>query len=352
MPTFPANHPEAIFTSGPRGFMAAARAFSEVRLVNGSTGDPSLYLDYPGNDNAFLFDAGDNGRIDLERLGDLEAVFLSHHHIDHFVGFDRIIRANIDHDKTLHVFGPEGTIQKVYDRIKSYEFQFFPFQKICLKVHDVLDGAIREADLECTKKFPKPEVRERPWAGRVIYENADLHIEAVHVDHTVTCLAYALAEKHGYHPDPVKLSSGLLRPGQWVYETLRLLREGAPRETVLEIQGGKFTLASLAESYFAESQGARIAFVTDTMWTDELKPKLVALAKNSWRLYCDCYYAAAQLKSAQTHHHMTAPQAGELAKLAKVEQLVLIHFAPRYAGRYDQLINEARAVFPRVSAEL
>ena len=332
--------------------MAAARAFSEVRLINGSTGDPTLYVDYPGSDNAFLFDAGDNGRIDLERLGDLEAVFLSHHHIDHFVGFDRIIRANMDRDKTLHVFGPDGTIRKVYDRIKSYEFQFFPFQKIAVKVHDLLDGKIREALLECTRKFPPPVVTEREWIGRVIYENADLTIEAVHVDHTVKCLAYALAEKHGYHPDPVKLASGLLRPGQWVYESLRMLREGLPRTTELDIQGGKFTLGKLAELYFAESLGARVAFVTDTMWTDEVKSRLVPLAKGAWRLYCDCYYAAAQLKSAQTHHHMIAPQAGELAKLAKVEQLVLIHFAPRYAGKYDQLIAEARAVFPRVSAEM
>ena len=33
-----------------------ARAFSAVRLVNGSTGDPLLYLDYPGSNDAILFD--------------------------------------------------------------------------------------------------------------------------------------------------------------------------------------------------------------------------------------------------------------------------------------------------------
>jgi len=35
-----------------------ARAFSEVRLVNGSTGDPALFIDYPGTGDALLFDAG------------------------------------------------------------------------------------------------------------------------------------------------------------------------------------------------------------------------------------------------------------------------------------------------------
>src|SRR5262245_28795218 len=105
--------------------MPQSRLASDIRLVNGSTGDPSLYIDYPGRDNALLFDAGENAALDAERLGDLEAVFITHHHVDHFIGFDRIVRANIDRDKTLHVYGPEGTIRKVYDRIKSYEYPFF-----------------------------------------------------------------------------------------------------------------------------------------------------------------------------------------------------------------------------------
>jgi ribonuclease Z len=49
---------------------------------------------------------------------------------------------------------------------------------------------------------------------------------------------------------------------------------------------------------------------------------------------------------------MMAHQSAELAKLAKVEQLILIHFSTRYAGRYETLLDEARAVFPRVTAEI
>src|SRR5919108_5747956 len=109
--------------------MPAARTFSELRLVNGSTGDPVLFIDYPGKDDAFLFDAGEIGGLDMKRLGDLEAVFITHHHMDHFVGFDRILRANLDSDKTVHVFGPAGTIARVYARVTSYEHGYFPFMK-------------------------------------------------------------------------------------------------------------------------------------------------------------------------------------------------------------------------------
>jgi ribonuclease Z len=332
--------------------MAANRAFSTISLVNGSTGDPVLYLDYPGNNNALLFDGGENHRLSMEQLGDLEAVFITHHHVDHFIGLDRIMRANIDRDKTLHLFGPENTIQKVYDRIRSYEYGFFPFQKIVVRVTELLDDMQRTALLECTKKFPAPVIEERPWTGCICYENADVSVEAIPVDHTVPCLAFALAEKPGYHPDPEKLAKGMLRNGSWVSEVLRMLRSQAPRETPLQIQGGRFTLGSLADQYFAESGGARIAYITDTFWSPELRPQLVRLAKGAWRLYCDSFYAKREAKNAAQYRHMMAHQSAELAKLAKVEQLVLIHFASRYTGRYDQLLEEARAVFPRVTAEL
>jgi ribonuclease Z len=332
--------------------MPAARAFSDVTLVNGSTGDPVLYLDYPGADNALLFDGGENAGLTAAQLGDLEAVFVTHHHVDHFIGLDRIIRANMDRDKVLHVFGPVHTIRKVYDRITAYEYPFFPFQKIVVRVTELLAGVARTAVLECTKKFPEPDVVEQPWAGPVCYENADLCVEAEPADHTVPCLAYALAEKTGYHPDPAKLGAGALRPGRWVAEVLRQLRAGADVETRLEIDGGSFTLAALADRYFARSPGARVAYITDTLWSEAARPGLTRLARGAWRLYCDSFYAAAEAKQAAKYKHMLAPQAGELARAARVEQLVLIHFATRYAGKYQQLVDEASAVFPRVTAVL
>jgi len=332
--------------------MTCIRTFSEIRLVNGSTGDPALFIDYPGKDDAYLFDAGENCSLDPKRLGDLCAVFITHHHVDHFIGLDRIVRANLDQDKTLSVYGPEGTIRKVYDRIKSYEYQFFPFQKIVLKVHELVPGLLRSALLECSRHFPEPEIGEKSWTGPVLYENGDLQIEAAFCEHTVPCLAFALVEKSGYHPDPAKLETGPFRPGDWVGQALEMLRAEQAADTMLNIHGHPFALGWLEEHYFSESRGARVAYVTDTFWSEAVRPGLVKLASKAQRLYCDSYYAPAQAKQAAMHKHMTATWAAELARLAKVEELILMHFAPRYAGRYETLLEEARMIFPRVSADL
>jgi ribonuclease Z len=332
--------------------MPISRTISEIRLVNGSTGDPALFVDYPGRDDALLFDAGDNSALGMDRLGDLGVVFISHHHVDHFIGLDRIVRANLDRDKTLRVFGPQGTIRKVYDRIKSYEYPFFPFQKVVLEVVELLDGRRLTARLECAQRFPEPEVVESPWDGPVALATEDLRVEATLVDHTVPCLAFALVERSGFHPNPGRLPDGPLRPGPWIAQTLKLLRDGAAGTTPVTIDGGRFSLAGLRDRYFVEAEESRIAYVTDTAWSIASRPGLLRLAHKARRLYCDSFYAAAQQTQAEKYRHMTAPQAGAFAAEAGVEELVLIHFAARYKGQYETLIDEARAIFPKTTADL
>jgi len=332
--------------------MAKVRATSEIRLVNGSTGDPGLFIDYPGRDDAILFDAGENGHLEITRLADLDAVFITHHHVDHFIGLDRIVRANLDRDKTLHIFGPSGTIARVYARIKSYEYPFFPFQKLTLLVRDVEPGLIRSASLECSKRFPEPEPVETHWEGPTLFQGEGIRVESASTDHTVPGLAFALVEEPGYHPSPEKLADGTIRPGPWVGQVLARLRKGEPLDAPMTISGGRFSLGDLADQYYERSPGLRVAYVTDTAWSDRSKPGLIRLAHKAWRLYCDSFYAAREIKQAEKHRHMTASQAAELARLAKVESLVLIHFAGRYVGRYTDLVEEARSIFPATSADL
>src|SRR5262249_54553261 len=160
--------------------------------------------------------------------------------------------------------------------------------------------------LECAKRFPEPKVEEAAWRGPLVYENDDLKVEAAHADHSVPCLAFALVEKSGYHPDPAKLAAGGLRTGPWVTQALALLRAGAPAGTPLEVHGGRFTLGALAEDYFSVSGGARVTYITDTAWSEASRPGLLKLASRAKRLYCDSYYAQAQAKQAATHRHMTA----------------------------------------------
>ena len=331
------------------------RTATEVQLVNGSTGDPLLFVDYPGRDDALLFDAGENARLTPDRLADLAAVFLTHHHVDHLVGFDRVLRANLDRDKDLRVVGPPGTIDRIEARARTYEYPFFPFQKLRLHLTELHPDRLRTAVLDWGAGLPEPEVAEEPIdpddLTPTVFRTPLLRVIAARLDHTVPCLGFAIVEEAGYHVDGDLLRAGPLRPGPWVSEALGMLRDGAPEEAPVEIDGGLFPLARLRDRYFRKGRGGRTAYVVDTLWSDASRPALLRLARRANHLYCDCFYAHADHKKAMTHKHMTARQAAEFALEARVDRLTLVHFSNRYAGRYDRLVTEALERFPGATAE-
>ena len=54
------------------------------------------------------------------------------------------------------------------------------------------------------------------------------------------------------------------------------------------------------------------------------------------------------IEQASRRYHLTAGQAGALARAAGVKRLQVFHFSPRYEGRYGAIVAEAEAEFAGV----
>ena len=78
------------------------------RLVNGPFGDPALYVRYAHLGEALLFDLGDLHPLSPRDLLKVRAVFVSHAHIDHFAGFDTLLRTLLYRPAELLLCGPPG----------------------------------------------------------------------------------------------------------------------------------------------------------------------------------------------------------------------------------------------------
>jgi len=87
------------------------------QLVNPAFGDPGLYVDFRNEKRALLFDIGDIGSLAPRKLLRLSHVFVSHTHMDHFMGFDALLRVSLGRDVAVRLFGPPGFVDQVAHKL-------------------------------------------------------------------------------------------------------------------------------------------------------------------------------------------------------------------------------------------
>lgn len=89
-------------------------------LVNGSTGDLALFVDCLFERRALLFDLGDIHALPPRKLLRISHVFVTHAHMDHFIGFDWLLRILLGRERDLHLFGPPGFVAQVEHKLSAY----------------------------------------------------------------------------------------------------------------------------------------------------------------------------------------------------------------------------------------
>ncbi len=104
----------------PLSFFLPMTPIFHPQLVNGPFGDPILYIDIKFAGRALLFDLGDIQALPARKLLRLTHIFVSHTHMDHFIGFDHLLRLFVGRQKTLALFGPAGFIAQVENRLAGY----------------------------------------------------------------------------------------------------------------------------------------------------------------------------------------------------------------------------------------
>jgi ribonuclease Z len=132
------------------------RPLFHPQLVNDPFEDPALYIDCLFERRALLFDLGDIRVLAPRKLMRLSHVFVSHAHMDHFMGFDWLLRIVLARDRDLHLFGPPGFIAQVEHKLAAYTWNLVHNYATPLTLHvtEVEPGkSARCATFRCRNAF-------------------------------------------------------------------------------------------------------------------------------------------------------------------------------------------------------
>ena len=86
-------------------------------LINDPFGDPGVYIEFKYRNDALLFDLGDLHLLPPRKLLKISHIFVSHTHMDHFIGFDHLLRICLGRDRHISLFGPPGFHKHVENKI-------------------------------------------------------------------------------------------------------------------------------------------------------------------------------------------------------------------------------------------
>ncbi|NYI06675.1 ribonuclease Z [Allostreptomyces psammosilenae] len=231
-----------------------------------------------------------------------------------------VTRLCVTHFHGDHCLGLPGMVQRLsLDRVPHPVSAHFP-----------ASGAHFFARMRHASAFHDTvTILERPAEGEATsWEGEGFELRAVRLSHSLESYGYRLREPDGRRMLPERLAAlGIAGPAVG-----ELLREGWARGA----DGRVVRLEDASE----RRPGQRFAFIMDTRLCDAA----FALADGADLAVIESTFLERDALLAEQHGHLTARQAGRIARESGVRTLVLSHFSQRYADPAE-FAEEAGAEF-------
>jgi ribonuclease Z len=260
----------------------------------------------------FLIDCGEGTQVQLRKykikFSQIEHIFISHLHGDHFFGLIGLISTFmlLGREKDLHIYGPKGIKEAILLLLKLGN----AYTSYNLFFHE-LTSMESELIYEDEKvKVTTIPLKHRVYTNGYLFEEKNterkLNIDAI-LNHNIEKLYYNKIKLGG----DITLDDGRILPN--------------------------------SELSFDPEEAKSYAFCSDTVYNEDVIP----IIKNATVLYHESTFLESESHLAEKTMHTTAKQAAKIAKLADVKHLLLGHYSTRY-GNIELFRTEANEIFENV----
>lgn len=322
--------------------------YIEPAFFGGLLDDPLLFLRIRPMRRALLFDCGQIAHLAKRVVKPIDAVFITHAHMDHIMGIPTLVRHHHASPRPLDIFGPPGIAERVYHLLMGYEWNLYEPDWFTLRVHEIRQDTIRHYSFIGAEGFERRFDGEEPRHGRVIWSCRYVTVEAELLDHKIPVLAFKILELPNYAIDPGLMEQRGLVPGEWIRDLKSRVWKGRtePRVVVAYRAGETVREETVDDpcSFYGgiatRQSCASIGYLCDVGWTAENRTKIEAFLNGVTLLCADCAFLAADVAKARASYHLCTEDLNDLARRLAPRFLLPMHLSKSYLLRTVDLYRE------------
>ncbi|MBI2671550.1 ribonuclease Z [Candidatus Woesearchaeota archaeon] len=232
-------------------------------------------------------------------------ILITHWHGDHVLGLPGLLQSMYknQYHGSLEVYGPRGT-------------------------RDFFNKMLKWFYVDLRMNIIVKEIK-----NEIFFENQDFILKSAELNHGVPCVGYSFIEKERKNINKKYLKKFNLKNNPIIAK----LKEGKD----ITWNGKKIK----SKNAVMFNKGKKISFILDTGLTNNI----IKLCKESDLLICESTHSHELKGKAKEYKHLTAKQAGLIAKKSRSKELILTHFSQRYKD-INNLLKEAKDVFKNAKA--
>lgn len=318
-------------------------------FFSGLLDDPLLFIRVPPPEQNILVDCGQMHHLAKRTLKSIGSLFISHAHMDHFIGIDKFTRSILVSPKTVDLYGPPGISEKLAAKLAGYDWNLVENFYCHFRVHEVDQAAISTYNLSGSDCFNRRFEATEARSGTLLQDRGTYLAEGALCDHKIPSLIFRFTEKPRFLVDEDLIEQHGLVKGPWIREMKHYYYRGSLESSFLNIDrrdGGAplnvppEEVLDLYREIARDQSVASIGYVTDVGFTGDNLEKILGLLDGITLLVCECTYLASAEDKARRSYHLCTTDLNILIRRLRPAYILPMHLSKAYLGKTARLYEE------------
>jgi ribonuclease Z len=323
--------------------------YLQPSFFSGLLDDPVLFINVRPTGRGILLDCGQIHHLAKRVLRSIDALFISHAHMDHLMGFDHLLRHVLVAPRTIAVYGPPGIADRISHKLAGYDWNLTEESWCTITVYEVHPRKIEQFEFAGRNAFTSRHLRTLLRHDRIIHQTRHLKVEAETCDHKIPVLIFRVTEAHSFLLDRQRLRKEKLLPGPWLKDLEKRFYAGCWDTGPIEIwkeaeMGHTVEMVDNAEALYQkicrDVAPASIGYISDVGMTPENLSQVCDLMSGVTLLVSECTFLAEDEEKARISFHLCTTDLNRISRIIKPDLLLTMHLSKSYISDTQRLYTE------------